>query len=105
MIDAPPLAESVASVAGAESAPASTTLPGLRSTQKPSALRTPPSSSGEQPRTDIISGVTVKPPSPVAPFGGLESFSSEFARQDRSGRIRSARRSSMSRRTAREPQT
>ena len=43
---------------------------GRRSDRKPSALSTLPSSSGEQPRIDIISGVTLKPPSPVEPFGG-----------------------------------
>jgi hypothetical protein len=78
---------------------------GRRSHQKPSDFRTPLNSSPEQPNSDIISGVAMNPPSPVAPRGGLVSPPSAAARQATSGRIKSASRSSMSRRTTRGPQT
>ncbi len=102
-----------ASVGGATEAAASpltgfamfdVTSTGRRSSLKPRAFSTPPSSSGEQPRMDIISGVTVKPPSPVAPLGGW-FVPPGCWRQASSGRMRSARRSRMSRRIARGPQT
>ena len=75
-----------------------------RSAQKPSAFSTFPSSPDEQPRIDIMSGVALKPPSPVAPLGGVAGLAGS-ARQASSTRIRSASRSSMSTRTARGPQT
>ena len=71
---------------------------------KAQRLQHVPELSAEQPRIDIISGVALKPPSPVAPFGGALGLAAS-GRQASSGRMRSASRSSMSTRTARGPQT
>ena len=79
-------------------------LTGRFSDLKPSARSTLPNSSGEQPRIDIMSGVTVKAPSPVDPFGGMTGASG-LARQASNGLIWSASRSRMSKRTARGPHT
>ena len=57
--DASTTGDAVASFAGA-----GVGLIGRRSSRKPSERSTAPNSSGEQPSSDIISGVTVKPPSP-----------------------------------------
>ena len=74
-----------------------------RSSLKPSALRIEANSSPEQPTTDISSGTTRKPPSPVAPVGATPPPSA--ARKAMRARIRSDSRSSMSMRTARPPAT
>src|SRR6185312_8496030 len=77
---------------------------GRLSRRKPRDFRTSPSSSAEQPRIDIMSSVALNPPSPVEPLGGASARSGDD-RQASNGRIRSAKRSRMSRRTARGPQT
>ena len=57
----------------------------LRSAQKPRDFNTWPSSPAEQPRIDIMSGVALNPPSPVAPFGGALGLAASGARSAAAG--------------------